>query len=29
MVPLARMGELLADLQRFDALAKAKGPVAL
>jgi 2-dehydro-3-deoxyphosphooctonate aldolase (KDO 8-P synthase) len=29
MVPLARMGELLADLQRFDALAKANGPVAL
>jgi 2-dehydro-3-deoxyphosphooctonate aldolase (KDO 8-P synthase) len=29
MVPLARMAELLADLQRFDALAKAKGPVAL
>jgi 2-dehydro-3-deoxyphosphooctonate aldolase (KDO 8-P synthase) len=29
MVPLARMGELLADLQRFDALAKAKQPVAL
>jgi 2-dehydro-3-deoxyphosphooctonate aldolase (KDO 8-P synthase) len=29
MVPLARMGELLADLQRFDALAKAKGPMAL
>jgi 2-dehydro-3-deoxyphosphooctonate aldolase (KDO 8-P synthase) len=29
MVPLARMGELLADLQRFDALAKAKAPVAL
>jgi 2-dehydro-3-deoxyphosphooctonate aldolase (KDO 8-P synthase) len=29
MVPLARMEELLADLQRFDALAKAKGPVAL
>jgi 2-dehydro-3-deoxyphosphooctonate aldolase (KDO 8-P synthase) len=29
MVPLARMGELLADLQRFDAVAKAKGPVAL
>jgi 2-dehydro-3-deoxyphosphooctonate aldolase (KDO 8-P synthase) len=29
MVPLARMEELLADLQRFDALAKARGPVAL
>ncbi|MGE3290271.1 MAG: 3-deoxy-8-phosphooctulonate synthase [Geminicoccaceae bacterium] len=29
MVPLARMGELLADLQRFDALAKANPPVAL
>jgi 2-dehydro-3-deoxyphosphooctonate aldolase (KDO 8-P synthase) len=29
MVPLARMEELLTDLQRFDALAKAKGPVAL
>ena len=29
MVPLARMGELLADLQRFDALAKARPPVAL
>ncbi|MEK0081549.1 3-deoxy-8-phosphooctulonate synthase [Benzoatithermus flavus] len=29
MVPLARMGELLADLQRFDALAKAQPPVAL
>ena len=29
MVPLARMPELLADLQRFDALAKAKPPVAL
>ena len=29
MVPLARMPELLADLQRFDALAKANGPVAL
>jgi 2-dehydro-3-deoxyphosphooctonate aldolase (KDO 8-P synthase) len=29
MVPLHRMAELLADLQRFDALAKAKAPVAL
>ena len=29
MVPLARMEELLTDLQRFDALAKAKPPVAL
>lgn len=29
MVPLARMEELLTDLQRFDALAKAKAPVAL
>jgi 2-dehydro-3-deoxyphosphooctonate aldolase (KDO 8-P synthase) len=29
MVPLRRMAELLADLQRFDALAKAKAPVAL
>jgi hypothetical protein len=29
MVPLARMEELLLDLQRFDALAKAKAPVAL
>ena len=29
MVPLARMAELLTDLQRFDALAKAKAPVAL
>ena len=29
MVPLARMAELLADLQRFDALAKANPPVAL
>lgn len=29
MVPLARMEELLADLLRFDALAKAKAPVAL
>jgi 2-dehydro-3-deoxyphosphooctonate aldolase (KDO 8-P synthase) len=29
MVPLARMPELLADLQRFDALAKAGAPVAL
>lgn len=29
MVPLARMAELLADLRRFDALAKAGPPVAL
>lgn len=29
MVPLARLEELLLDLQRFDALAKAKAPVAL
>ena len=29
MVPLARLEELLTDLQRFDALAKAKPPVAL
>ena len=29
MVPLARMGELLADLQRFDALAKANPPITL
>jgi 2-dehydro-3-deoxyphosphooctonate aldolase (KDO 8-P synthase) len=29
MVPLNRMEELLTDLQRFDALAKAKPPVAL
>lgn len=29
MVPLARMPELLADLMRFDGLAKAKPPVAL
>ena len=29
MVPLARMPELLEDLMRFDALAKAKAPVAL
>jgi 2-dehydro-3-deoxyphosphooctonate aldolase (KDO 8-P synthase) len=29
MVPLARMPELLEDLQRFDALAKANRPVAL
>jgi 2-dehydro-3-deoxyphosphooctonate aldolase (KDO 8-P synthase) len=29
MVPLARMAELLGDLQRFDALAKAKAPIAL
>jgi 2-dehydro-3-deoxyphosphooctonate aldolase (KDO 8-P synthase) len=29
MVPLVRLEELLTDLQRFDALAKAKGPVAL
>ena len=28
MVPLARLEELLTDLQRFDALAKAKPPVA-
>ena len=29
MVPLSRLEELLTDLQRFDALAKAKPPVAL
>ena len=29
MVPLGRLEELLVDLQRFDALAKAKAPVAL
>jgi 2-dehydro-3-deoxyphosphooctonate aldolase (KDO 8-P synthase) len=29
MVPLARMAELLADLKRFDALAKAGPPTAL
>jgi 2-dehydro-3-deoxyphosphooctonate aldolase (KDO 8-P synthase) len=29
MVPLDRLEELLTDLQRFDALAKAKPPVAL
>ena len=29
MVPLARMGELLADLQRFDAMAKANPPITL
>lgn len=29
MVPLARMPELLADLKRFDELAKAQAPVAL
>lgn len=29
MVPLARMGELLRDLKRFDELAKAAAPVAL
>ena len=29
MVPLARLEEVLVDLQRFDALAKAQAPVAL
>jgi 2-dehydro-3-deoxyphosphooctonate aldolase (KDO 8-P synthase) len=29
MVPLARMPELLADLKRFDLLAKERAPVAL